>query len=297
LNAVTYQTDINLPAPTITPVDASKPVMRDPFFITIDFAAEGTEYNDDTSKTVTITKLELDGTSILGEASSSDNIKFLVAVTGITTAEHTLKVNAEDAAGNILAADTSSKFTVVERAAIKIPIQPGWNLISLPGSPTDTAINMVLANNPEITAVVSYDPSLPGGFLSAVRDADGSFAGTLETIDSSRGYWMLSNLFRTLDVDVAPLAAGQAGVLPPAIPVALGWNLVPIIDITGTLAAGDSTTDANTYFASLGTNITRAYTFSTVNNQWQSISLTGANNLVIGQAYWIYLTKASVLVP
>ena len=298
-NAVTYQTDIALPAPTILPADLSKPVTRDPFFITIDFAAEGTEYNDDTSKTVTITKLELDGTSILGQASSSDNIKFLVAVTGITNAEHTVKVNAKDAAGNILAADSSSKFTVVERAAIKIPIQPGWNLISIPGSPTDTAINMVLANNPEITAVVSYDPSLPGGFLSAVRDADGNFAGTLETITSKRGYWMLSNLFRTLNVDVAPLAAGQAGVLPPAIPVALGWNLVPVIDITGTLAAGDTTTVANTYFASLGTNLTRVYTFSTVNNQWQSVNFAagGGGTLTIGQAYWIYLTKATVLVP
>ena len=296
-SAITYESDIVLPSPDITPVTAAKPVTRDPFFITIDFGDEGSEYNDDSNKTVTITKFTYDGTDLLSSVSSSDNKKFLVAITSVSLGEHTVKVNAEDAAGNVLASDASSTFTVIERAAIKIPIQPGWNLVSLPGDPADTAINTVLANNAEISAIVSYDPALPGGFLSAARDADGNLAGTLETIDSNRGYWMLSSVFKNLEVDIAPLAAGQAGTLPRSIAVSAGWNLVPVVDITGTKAAGDVTTDSAAYFASLGTTLTRAYTFDTVLNQWTLVTVAAGNTLEIGKAYWIYVTTAGVLAP
>jgi hypothetical protein len=294
-SAITYESDINLPSPTITPATGTSPVTRDPYFITIDFALEGTENNDDSYATVTITSFTYDGTDMLSSVTSEDNIKFLVAISGITTASHTVTVNAIDAAGNVLAADASSTFTIAERASIKIPIQPGWNLVSLPGSPSDTALNTVLANNAEISAVVSYDAALPGGFLSAVRDVDGNFAGTLTTIDASRGYWMLSSVFKNLEVDVSPLAAGHAGVLPPSIPVSKGWNLVPVVDISGTIAAGSAKDTATDYFASLGATVTRIYTFDTVLNQWQL--KIGTDNVLVGKAYWIFATAAGTLAP
>ena len=295
-NAVTYQSDVALPAATTTPMDTDKPITRDPFFITIDFVDEGAEYNDDTNKTVTLTKLSLDGTSILGQESTQDNIKFLIAISGITSAEHTLVFNATDAAGNKLAADKTVKFTVTNRAKIKINLQPGINLVSLPGDPTDTDINAVLANNPEITHVISYDPSLPGLFLQAERGGDGLFAGTLLTIDSSRGYWMLTSLFKALEVTTAPLAAGAVGTLPPAIPIVADWNLVPVVDITGTKAAG-ATITADSYFKSVEASISKIYTFDTVLNQWVFVDHAAGDNVVIGKAYWVYSTKAGVLVP
>jgi hypothetical protein len=296
-NSQIFEGDVDLPNPAMTPVDLAKPVTRDPFFITVDFAAEGTEYANDTSKTVTLTKFEVDGVDRLADVATTDNIKFLLAISAIADGAVTVKVNAKDAANSPMAADLSVTFTVIAKAAFKLNLSPGWNLVSIPGDPADTDINVVLANNPEITAVISYDPSVPGGFLSAVREADGNFSGTLATIDSTRGYWMLTNAFKTLEVNLLALVAGQAGVLPPAIAIVAGWNLVPVVDVTGTLASG-ATVLASTYFASIKTDLTRAYYFDTVLNQWVLVDLTDATaTAVVGRAYWVYHTKGGVLVP
>jgi hypothetical protein len=297
-----FEGDIDLPNPIMTPLAAAKPETRDPFFITADFADEGSEYTNDSSKTVELTKFEVDGVDRLADVSSTDNIKFLLAISDIADGEVKVTVNAKDAAGSAMVADLSTTFTVVAKAAFKLNLSPGWNLVSLPADPTDTAINVVTVDNPEITAIITYAPSEPGGFLSAVRDADGDFAGTLTTIDSSRGYWMLTDAFKTLSVDLVSLAAGQAGVLPPAIAIVKGWNLVPVVDITGLLAAGANVKQSD-YFASIkgsstSPELTRAYHFDTVLNQWVNVDITDAAvNLSVGKGYWIYHTKGGVLVP
>ena len=296
-NSQIFEGDVDLPNPVMTPADLAKQVTRDPFFITVDFAAEGAEYTNDTYKTVTLTKFEVDGVDRLADVATTDNIKFLLAISAIADGAVTVKVNAKDAANSPMAADLSVTFTVIAKAAFKLNLSPGWNLVSIPGDPADTDINVVLANNPEITAIISYDPSVPGGFLSAVRDPDGNFQGTLTTIDSTRGYWMLTNAFKTLEVNVLALVAGQAGVLPPAIAIVAGWNLVPVVDVTGALASGD-TVLASTYFASIKTDLTRVYYFDTVVNQWVPVDLAdAAATVVVGRAYWVYHTKGGVLVP
>lgn len=292
-----FEGDVALPNPIMTPLDAAKPVTRDPFFITVDFSAEGAEYTNDSSKTVTLTKFEVDGVDRLADVATTDNIKFLLAITAIADGAVTIKVNAKDGANSAMVADLSATFTVVARAAFKLNLSPGWNLVSLPGDPADTDINVVLADNPEITAIISYDPSVPGAFLSAVRDADGNFAGTLTTIDSSKGFWMLTDAFKTLSVNIQPLAAGQAGVLPPALPIVAGWNLVSVVDVTGTLASG-ATILTKTYFDSILADTTRVYYFDTVLNQWVLVDHDDVlATVVVGRAYWVYHTKGGVLVP
>ncbi|MCH8991991.1 MAG: hypothetical protein IIA44_09625, partial [Acidobacteria bacterium] len=296
--AITYEADIALPAPTMTPLDKATPTERAPFFIVIDFAAEGSEYREDSHDTVTLTKVEVDGIDMLADAATIDNKKFLVAISdGLAIGEHTVKVNGKDEAGNVLASDLSVTFEVKERKPLKVALSPGWNLVSLPGNPADPSIDAVMANTPDATAVVTFNPTVPGGFLAAVRGPDGTFAGTLKTMDATRGYWVLTDTFAPIEVDVPPLAAGSAGVLPPTIPIKAGWNLVPVLDVTGTLSIGDSIL-ATTYFATaLGTGeITRVYWFDTVANAWILVNVS-TGSVKVGAAYWVYTGKDANIVP
>jgi hypothetical protein len=293
--AVTYQGDVVLPAPTVTPASASTSVTRNPFYLTIDYSAEATEYTGDSSTTVTITALTLDAVSVLGQESTQDNKKFLLAITDITAAEHTVVVTAADGAGNTL--ESTITFTVTAKPDFSLALSPGWNLISLPGSPAATAINTVLASNADVTAVVTYDASLPGGSLSAIRGDDGLLAGTLTDIDGSHAYWLLSTSFKALTVSIPSLAAGQAGVLPPTLDIKTGWNQIPVMDVVGGKVAGDNV-NAVEYLSSLGTTVSRMYWFDTVANAWVVVDHdNAATNLQVGRGYFVYATKDGVLVP
>ena len=301
---VIFEGDVDMPAPRVTPADAGEPVFRDPFFITIDFGVtstdlaehEGNEYEGDSHSTVTLTDLTLDGASILGQEDTKDNMRFLVAVNDIALGDHTITVNAEDEAGNSLLVDLSVTFTVIERPSVDIDLEPGWNLTSFPGDPADGSIDAVFAGNDAVTAVVTYDPARPGGFLSAIREEDGSFAGTLSTITADRGYWINTDTFETVEADIPGLAAGQVGLLPPTIPITAGWNLVPVRDVVGTGSAGDEIV-ATVYLASIVGDIAAVYFYDTIANTWEFLDIPGGDSVVVGKAYWVYTTAAGVLVP
>ena len=293
--------DVTLQAPSLDPADASSATTRDPFFITIDFASESTEFVGDSNTAVTLTKVEVDGVDVLADVSTEDDILFLLAITGITSAEHVLTVNGTDGAGNALSADASSTFTVTDRAKFSISLQPGWSLISLPSDPESPAINDVFADLPGVSDVVAYDPTVPGGTLSASRDEAGTLVGTLETIDSRKGYWVNAAKFKALEVSLKVLQAGQVATLPPAITIVEGWNLIPVVDITGTKVSGDSI-EGEAYLASILASVSRVYTFDTIRNEWDLVDIDGTitgtdEDLQFGKGYFVYSTSKGVLVP
>jgi hypothetical protein len=265
-------------------------------FITIGFGAEGTEYassatagNDfDSHDTVTITSATLDGTDITPLA-STDNKTFLYKASGLTEAEHTVKVKVKDAAGN--EKEFTGKVKVTARKPFELKLNPGWNLVSIPGEPADSAINTVVSASHPATTILTYDASVPGGWLTAVRGDDGAFAGTLTDITAGRAYWVLTNSFESIKVTIPRLSSGAA-MLPPTVNIVEGWNFVPVLDVTGGKVAGDATVTAASYFANL--TVSRVYTFNTIGNSWTDT--TGAN-VVVGSGYWVYATKAGTLVP
>ena len=69
------------------------------------------------------------------------------------------------------------------------------------------------------------------------------------------------------------------------------------MDVTGTLAIGD-TIPAVTYFATaLGTGeITRVYWFDTVANAWILVTIS-TDTVKVGAAYWVYTGKDANVVP
>jgi hypothetical protein len=290
------EVDVSKPAASaFTPADGASTENRTPF---ISVTWDEDEYAGDSNTTVTLTAASLedpDGTvtDILANMSTTDNKDFFYRPSAdLAFGEYTFKVSAEDAAGNEKT-DQSAKFTIKERSKTSISLLPGWNLVSLPGTPADTAINSVITNA-QVDTVLTYDPTVPGGWLTAVRDSGGDLVGTLAAIDADRGYWIHTTNDDPIKVDI-PGYAGGSQQLPPAIALVKGWNLVPAVSITGGAVA--STLDSDTYFT--GLDWTRAYGFDTASDAFSSFipTTTADTSIVIGRGYWVFLSKAGTLVP
>ena len=251
------------------------------------------EFAGDSNTTSTLTSATLthpDGTveDILASMTSSDNKSFYYKPgTDLALGDYTIKTKAEDANGNE-SAETSAKITIEARADTSITMVPGWNLISLPGEPADSDINAVITNA-QVQTVLTYDPSVPGGWLTAVRDGD-SLVGTLTTIDGSHAYWVQQNNSDAIKVDIPGFSGGVAAA-PPAISLVAGWNLVPAIN-----NSSDTDMDADDYFT--GLDWARAKGWNANTEAWVDI-LPSTDNTAISKTngYWVYLNKEGTLVP
>jgi hypothetical protein len=264
-------------------------------------AGEGEdEYGFDTHKTVTMTLAELTDpagtvTDIKGSLITSDNVSFYYKpLVDLSLGSYSLKLKGEDANANA-SAETTIKFTVNEKAKTTIAMEAGWNLISIPANPADTAINSVITNE-EVTTVLTYDPAVAGGWLTAVRDA-GVLTGTLETIDATRAYWVYQEDGDDIKTLIPATSAGVQSV-PPAISVVKGWNLLPVASMNN--ATGN--VKADTYLANL--DWVKAKGWDATNELWVDVvSDTGDGNLAdgddmtIGKGYWVFANKAGTLIP
>ena len=257
------------------------------------------EYAGDNYTTVTLNSATLkgpDGTvDVTDDMTTTDNKSFYYKpATALALGEYTFTVVATDTAGN-KSSEQSAKWTLKARAKTEISMTPGWNLISLPGEPADNAINTVLTNQ-QIQTVLTYDPNVAGGWLTAVRDGD-TLVGTLETVDSSHAYWVLTNNSDKIKVDIPGYTGGTAAV-PPAISIVPGWNLVPA-------AIGSAATvDADKYF--FGLDWTKAKAWTAASETWTDIfpgasadqaHLSAGATVAAGQGYWLFSNKYGTLVP
>ena len=199
---------------------------------------------------------------------------------------------AQDAAGNKHPVAEEATITIEERKPYSLKLNPGWNLVSIPGEPADSDINTVIpADRTDISSVLAFDPTVPGMWLSAARGADGMFAGTLKNLTATRAYWIETSSFTALKVSIPKQSAGTARILP-TIELAKGWNMVPVLDLDGDFKISEK--EAEDYLGQLGVNNTdwRAYTFNTITNKWES-----KEKVELGKGYWVYVSKAGVIVP
>ena len=307
--AILFELDTDIGDPDVNP---DKDDVQDKFetddanaYIRIDFSAEADEYDDqkdgddlDTHAGVTIVSAALDGADIKDalQANDAGNVFLYKAPDGLAIGDHDLEIVAQDAAGNKHLSAKKATITITERKPFSLELNPGWNLVSIPGEPANADINTVIpADRTDITSVLSYDPTVAGRWLSAARGADGVFSGTLKNIVSTRAYWMETNSFEPLPVEIPKQRPGQLGVLP-TVPVAAGWNMVPVLDIDGDFKLdddgddSDKTIPASEYFA--GLEGARAYGFNTIANKWEQ-----ATALRIGKGYWLYAETAGVIAP
>jgi len=258
------------------------------------------EYGFDSHKTVTVTIAELTDpagvmTDIKGSLITSDNVSFYYKPTSdLSLGQYSLKLKGEDENANA-SAETTIKFTVNEKSKTTIAMEAGWNLISLPANPSDPAINSVITNN-EVTTVLTYDPAVAGGWLTAVRDA-GVLTGTLTTMDATRAYWVYQEDGDDIKTLIPATSAGVQSV-PPAINVVKGWNLLPVASMNNSTG----NVFADTYLANLDWVKAKGWNAST--ELWVDVvSDTGDGNLgdgdtmTIGKGYWVFANKAGTLIP
>ena len=286
-----FQVDVDAPTVGFSPEDDTDVENTSPF-IRIEFDED--EYPGDTFKTVTLTSADLtmpDGEtmSVMDGFATTDWITYLWAASDLALGEYTLTVSGTDTAGNTIEDETTS-FEIVARKLVEIDLTPGWNLISLPGMPANTDVNAVITNM-DVSSVVTYDPSVPGGWATAVREtATSSLSGTLMTISGNTGIWIKTSSFKSLKVDIPPV--GQ-GTIPPSFALFAGWNLVPVVAVE----AGVEDVVADTYFT--GLKWSRAYGYDSLTGTLQGfVPGRGEDDKVeVGKGYWVFVSEDGTLVP
>ena len=333
-DAVFFEGDVQLPKPqvVVSGEDAgdTEPTVefKSPLFIEVDFTepfsadcsagdklsnklectAESAEYAEDGFDAVRITRFELNGVDMTDDVKTTDNETFLVALDDVGIGDHELKIQATDVAGNELKDVLEIEFEVEERDPFTRRLNPGWNLVSLPGSPADSAIASVFGSDIEVRTVYTYNPVTPGGWQVAVRETlDDAWQGDLTDITAKSGYWVLSDAIQDLEVSIPRLAGGAVGastpVQPPVIPMYAGWNLIPVVDVTGDALDTKKSINATTYLNSLddGLDLARVLGFNTITNEWFTVidpsDASVTDNLQIGSAYWVFVRESASLVP
>ena len=290
------QVDTDAPSATFMPEGDTQEARP---FIRIQF--DDAEYAGDTHTTVTVTSATLtdpDGneTVLVDEdmnlLSTSDNKLFsYLPPSDLALGEYTISAVGRDAAGNA-SEETSGKFKVIARPKVTIPLTLGWNLIALPAAPTDMSIDTVI-DVAAVETVLTYDPTVEGGWQAAVR-VNGSFEGALTMIDATKAYLIYTTSEQDLKVDIPGLARG---VLPPAVQLYAGWNLVPSSSLDPAFPARD----VDDYFS--GLEWTRGYYYDSDGRLTGFTPGTGAgatsnDELVVkGRGFFLYLTEDGTLVP
>lgn len=288
-SAITFTQDTTDPVLTFSPADDGETTETGPF-VRVDF-----------NEKVTVTKAVFGlkgetGTDILADGKMAESrTRWIYAASGLTVgAEYTIDVTVDDDAGNDKQGDAT--FEVKEVAEVEVPLKPGMNLVSLPSDPGDTAINSVITSD-DVLSVMTYDPSNPdpdtgSPWLSASRATAGAdLVGNLGSIDSSHAYWVQSSSFAPIKTEIPE--QGFAAV-PPSIAVVVGWNLVPVVSLTG--ASPGALIDADTYFSSV--NWVAAYSFEPdASPKWAATLPKSFTNITVGKGYWLYVAEAGILVP
>jgi len=281
-------------------------------------------FADGTSETTTY--------DVAVDVTSPDNKKFTIPMASPKIGTYVLTLKAKDGAGNIAlnnelasaAQSLQSSWKVTAALPVSLAMSPGWNLISLPFQPASPAINSVIPSTHPADLVMAYDNANAVWLVSRRSTTSGLFDGDVAVMTSNTAYFVRSSNFSPLSLLRPPLATSAAAPPPPpAIDVVVGWNLVPVVSNSVPLPTEIA---SDTYFGTLGTNWLKAMTYNPLTRTWQSVTRavvaytntsggnvshtddcgvvrTVANNgtvagqVCIGSGYWLYASKAGVVIP
>ena len=172
--------------------------------------------------------------------------------------------------------------------------------MSIPADAADSAVNTVITNT-QVETVLTYDPSTPGGWLTAVRDGD-ALVGTLSTIEPTHGYWIFQKNGDDIKVDL-PGYKGGASATPPVINIVAGWNLIPVVSLTVGNETVPTGVDKDGYL--WGIDWVKAKGWDASNEKWTevtpdtaaAVNFSTGSTFSIGSGYWLYANEAGVIVP
>lgn len=170
-------------------------------------------------------------------------------------------------------------------AVSSIELAAGWNLISLPLIPGDTAIATVLAgSSANISLVYYFDPATTWMTWSSVG------GGTLTTMEDGKGYWVYTNIAGILPFTGTEVGAGSPPPTPPTYDVVTGWNMIGLKSTTPVAHGG--------YLLNVAGDYSVLYGFDTGANSWDSVYPLGDNGGMMepGKGYWIFMTSNGTII-
>ena len=253
---------------------------------------DGKSSNTDSHADVQITSLTLNGEDRLDEVVRVKAGEYVLAVTGLEVGDYEIVYTAQDDVGNKAEANNVNEikfsFEVQERQPYKVGLQPGWNLVSVPGDPFNPAVGEVIGGGLKADTVLGYQG---GEWVTAVRNEDGRWQGTLGQIVGGYGYWVRTTAVESISTVIPPIAPTTT---LPTVPVVSGWNLLGVIDAEQRKAG--TTEDADQYLTSLSAWRV-AYGFNTQVNQWTKLLPGTTDTVANGKGYWVWSTTPGTLVP
>ena len=253
-------------------------------FVLIEFAE---------STTVTLESVELDDVEIKDDFERPQDNRFVYWPASIAQGDHEVEVEATDGAGNEVFFEYN--FEVSDRGDFLINLLAGWNAISVPADPVDTAIGAVFTD-PSVDTVIGWDPQ---GWRIAVRrdgvwESNQKYAA-LNEIQARYGYWVKSRNFVRQPVELRGPVSRTDGGNPglTSIQTVPGWNFVGVIDQDGDQTEDDFSnslqgSDGQLVTASeyLGQNYVRAYTWDATFSRFDVVRPIDA--MKIGAGVWVY---------
>ncbi len=189
---------------------------------------------------------------------------------------NTATVSAAEADGFL---DNNTATVELNVSSYAIPLNEGWNLISLPLVPSDPTTEEVLQS-------VDFDDiDIVWGYNAETEDWSyriPDVAGTLTEMNDGYGYWIDMYATATLTVSGTMLPVPVEGETPPAPPaydVFVGWNL---LGFKSTTAKAE-----NVYLLGIAGKYAKIYGYA----DGAYFDATGAN-LQPGSGYWIAVPGA-----
>ena len=195
-------------------------------------------------------------------------------------------VKAQNGAGDNSTAGNSDGITVLTSATTSYDINlvPGWNMVSTPLIPDNTAIGTVLSGMNNVLIVYAYD-ALNDTWLSYIPGV----RYDLTDITAGTGYWFEMSASETLTINGSFLGGG--GATPPTYPVYTGWNLIGFHSLSA-----DSPYD---YLSNVrGNYASKMYGYK--NGAWVTVNnadVAGTDDLEPGYGYWLYMQQNGTIVP
>jgi len=179
----------------------------------------------------------------------------------------------------------SCTITFVEQT-LPIELSLGWNLVSVPRTLADPAIEKVFAGITTIEKVYTYNGVWQYAFFEGgILQPD----NTLTEIVDGKGYWVYTSEPKTITIKLKPL---EYMATPPSYPLPAEWSLIGYTSIQL-----DESMPIATYLGYLKWNTLYRFEPGTGLEIAKPDFYRSFRIFELGRGYWIHLNEAGTLVP
>ena len=165
-------------------------------------------------------------------------------------------------------------------------LNPGWNFISIPIQPTDSAVPAAFADIlSDVQVVWSYD-NANNRWLKYRRDLLPQTANTLASIDTGKGYWVFMKQQGTLTIT-------GAAISNQIIRLYEGWNLAGYSGVDGVLVENSLQGGGQIDWSAAWNWDNQKWYYRTASPSDPIASVGQLEELRQGNAYWVKVKRGA----